>query len=34
VIAERVPLAEVVRAHELVEAGVDGRVIVTIDEHA
>lgn len=34
VIAERVPLAEIVRAHELVEHGVDGRVIVTIDDGA
>ena len=34
VIAERVPLAEVARAHELVERGVGGRVIVTIDEGA
>ena len=32
VIAERVPLAEIARAHELVEQGVDGRVIVTIDD--
>jgi NADPH2:quinone reductase len=30
VIAERVPLAEIARAHELVERGVEGRVIVTI----
>jgi NADPH:quinone reductase len=30
VIAERVPLADIVRAHELVERGVDGRVVVTI----
>lgn len=34
VIAERVPLADIARAHELVEGGVDGRVIVTIGEHA
>jgi NADPH2:quinone reductase len=34
VIAERVPLAEVAHAHELVERGVDGRVIVTIDDGA
>jgi NADPH2:quinone reductase len=33
-IAERVPLADIARAHELVEGGVDGRVIVTIGEHA
>jgi NADPH:quinone reductase len=30
VIAERVPLADIARAHELVEHGVNGRVIVTI----
>jgi NADPH:quinone reductase len=34
VIAERVPLTEIARAHELVERGVDGRVIVTIGERA
>ena len=32
VIAERVPLADIVRAHDLVERGVHGRVIVTIDD--
>ena len=32
VIAERVPLAEIARAHELVEQGVAGRVIVTISD--
>jgi len=30
VIAERVPLSEIARAHELVEHGVDGRVVVTV----
>jgi NADPH2:quinone reductase len=34
VIAERVPLADIARAHELVERGVDGRVIVTIGDGA
>jgi NADPH:quinone reductase len=34
VIAERVPLADIARAHELVERGVDGRVIVTIEDGA
>lgn len=34
VIADRIPLADIARAHELVEHGVDGRVIVTIDEGA
>jgi NADPH2:quinone reductase len=34
VIAQRVPLAEIARAHELVEGGVDGRVIVTIGDGA
>jgi NADPH2:quinone reductase len=33
-IAERVPLADIARAHELVERGVDGRVIVTIGDGA
>jgi NADPH2:quinone reductase len=33
-IAARVPLAEIVHAHELVEGGVNGRVIVTIDDGA
>jgi NADPH2:quinone reductase len=33
-IVERVPLAEIARAHELVERGVDGRVIVTVAEGA
>jgi NADPH:quinone reductase len=32
VIAERVPLTDIARAHELVEGGVDGRVVVTIDD--
>jgi NADPH:quinone reductase len=32
VIAERVPLADIVHAHELVERGVDGRVLVMIDD--
>ena len=32
VIAERVPLSEIARAHELVERGVDGRVIVTVGD--
>jgi NADPH:quinone reductase-like Zn-dependent oxidoreductase len=31
VIAARVPLSEIARAHELVERGVDGRVLVMID---
>jgi NADPH:quinone reductase len=34
VIAERVPLADIARAHELVERGVGGRVIVTIGDGA
>ncbi len=34
VIAERVPLANIVHAHELVERGVDGRVLVMIDDDA
>jgi NADPH:quinone reductase len=34
VIAERVPLADIARAHELVERGVDGRVIVVIGNAA
>jgi NADPH:quinone reductase len=34
VIANRVPLADIARAHELVERGVDGRVIVTVSEGA
>jgi NADPH2:quinone reductase len=34
VIAERVPLADIVRAHELVERGIDGRVIVMIRDGA
>jgi NADPH:quinone reductase len=34
VIAERVPLADIARAHELVEHGVNGRVIVTISDRA
>lgn len=34
VIAERVPLANIVRAHELVERGVDGRVLVMTDDDA
>jgi NADPH2:quinone reductase len=33
-IAERVPLADIARAHELVERGVNGRVIVTIGNGA
>ena len=33
-IAERVPLDDIARAHELVEQGVDGRVVVTIRDHA
>jgi NADPH2:quinone reductase len=33
-IVERVPLADIARAHELVEGGVDGRVIVTVSEGA
>ncbi len=33
-IVERVPLAEIARAHELVESGVDGRVIVTVSDDA
>ena len=33
-IVERVPLAGIARAHELVEGGVDGRVIVTVSEGA
>jgi len=32
VIAERVPLSEIARAHELVERGVDGRVVVTVGD--
>jgi NADPH:quinone reductase len=32
VIAEHVPLADIARAHELVEGGLDGRVLVLIDE--
>ena len=31
---QRVPLADIARAHELVAGGVDGRLIVTIGEHA
>jgi NADPH:quinone reductase len=34
VIAKRVPLADIACAHELVECGVDGRVIVTIGDDA
>jgi NADPH2:quinone reductase len=34
IIAERVSLADIARAHELVEGGVDGRVIVKIGESA
>jgi NADPH2:quinone reductase len=34
VIAERVPLADIARVHELVERGVEGRVIVTIEDGA
>jgi NADPH2:quinone reductase len=34
VIAERVPLADIARAHELVEGGLDGRVLVLIDEES
>jgi NADPH:quinone reductase len=34
IIAERVPLADIARAHELVEHGVNGRVIVTIGDRA
>jgi NADPH:quinone reductase len=30
VIADRVPLSDIARAHELVERGVDGRVVVTV----
>ena len=33
-IVERVVLADIARAHELVEGGVDGRVIVTVSEGA
>jgi NADPH:quinone reductase len=33
-IVERVPLADIARAHELVEGGVGGRVIVTVSEGA
>jgi NADPH2:quinone reductase len=32
VIAERVPLSEIARAYELVEQGVDGRVVVTVPD--
>ena len=32
VIAERVPLSEIARAHELVERGVHGRVVVTVGD--
>jgi NADPH:quinone reductase len=32
VIAERVPLSEIARAHELVERGVDGRVVVMVGD--
>jgi NADPH:quinone reductase len=32
VITERVPLSEIARAHELVERGVDGRVVVTLGD--
>jgi len=34
VIAEQLPLADIARAHELVERGVNGRVVVTIDDRA
>jgi NADPH:quinone reductase len=34
VIAERVPLADIAHAHELVERGVDGRALVIIDDAA
>ena len=34
VIAERVPLADIVRAHELVEHGLEGRVLVMIEDDA
>jgi NADPH:quinone reductase len=32
VIAERVPLSDIARAHELVESGVDGRVVVMVGD--
>lgn len=34
VIAERFPLADIAHAHELVERGVDGRVLIIIDDDA